>query len=174
MPYRDHTLPYLGVAVMVEPGSALLAFSELAAELVGRAAGCIVAVHCGGHRPLSGVHWRTGIIVTAEEVLECDENIKVTLPGGRGAAASLVGRDPTTDVAVLRFQPDGLPVATTADASLRAGQVVMAVGNHDGGPLAALGIVAFAGGAWHSVRGGTIDSLIRLDLALSPADRARA
>jgi len=153
---------------MVEPGSPLLAFSEHAAELVERAAGSIVAVHGGGHRPLSGIHWRSGVIVTAEEALECDENIKLTLPAGRVADASLAGRDPTTDVAVLRFQPDGLPVATTADASLRAGQV-MAVGNHDGGPLAALGIVALAGGAWHSVRGGTIDSLIRLDLALSPA-----
>jgi S1-C subfamily serine protease len=168
MPYRYRSL-FLGETVMVEPGSPLLAFSEYAAELVERAAGSIVAVHGGGHRPLSGIHWRSGVIVTAEEALECDENIKLTLPAGRVADASLAGRDPTTDVAVLRFQPDGLPVATTADASLRAGQVVMAVGNHDGGPLAALGIVALAGGAWHSVRGGTIDSLIRLDLALSPA-----
>jgi WD40 repeat protein len=85
--------------------------------------------------------------------LERDENIKLTLPGGRVANASLAGRDPTTDVAVLRFQPDGLPVATTAEARLRAGQVVVAVGNHEGAPLAALGIVALAGGAWHSLRG---------------------
>jgi S1-C subfamily serine protease len=154
---------------MVEPGSPLLAFSEHAAELVERAAGSIVAVHGGGRGPLSGIHWRSGVIVTAEEVLERDENIKLTLPGGRVADASLAGRDPTTDVAVLRFQPDGLPTATTAEASLRAGYVVVAVGNHDGAPLAALGIVALAGGTWHSVRGGTIDSLIRLDLALSPA-----
>src|SRR5262245_33466521 len=114
---------------MVEPGSPLLAFSEHAAELVERAAGSIVAVHGRGHRPLSGIHWRSGVIVTAEEALERDENIKLTLPAGRVADASLAGRDPTTDVAVLRFQPDGLPVATTADASLRAGQVVMAVGD---------------------------------------------
>ena len=100
--------------------------------------------------------------------MERDENIKLTLPGGRVANASLAGRDPTTDVAVLRFQPDGLPVATTAEAPLRAGQVVVAVGNHEGAPLAALGIVALAGGAWHSLRGGTIDRLIRLDLALNP------
>src|SRR4029077_10647306 len=66
-------------------------------------------------------------------------------------------------------QPDGLPVATTAEAQLRAGQVVVAVGNHEGEPLAAFGIVALAGGAWLSIRGATIDSLIRLDLALSPA-----
>ena len=153
---------------MVEPGSSLLAFSDDVAELVERAASSIVAVHGGGRWPSSGIHWRSGVIVTAEEVLERDENIKLTLPGGRVADASLAGRDPTTDVAVLRFQPDGLPVATTAEAPLRTGHVVVAVGNHDGAPLAALGIVALAGGAWHSLRGGTIDSLIRLDLGLSP------
>ena len=154
---------------MVEPGSSLLAFSDDVAELVERAASSIVAVHGGGRWPSSGIHWRSGVIVTAEEVLERDDNIKLTLPGGRVADASLAGRDPTTDVAVLRFQPDGLPVATTAEAPLRTGHVVVAVGNHEGEPLAAFGIVALAGGAWHSIRGGTIDSLIRLDLALSPA-----
>jgi S1-C subfamily serine protease len=168
MSYRDQAI-FLGEMVMVEPGIPLLAFSDDVAKLVERAASSIVAVHGGGRWPSSGIHWRSGVIVTAEEVLERDENIKLTLPGGRVADASLAGRDPTTDVAVLRFQPDGLPVATTAEAPLRAGQVVVAVGNHDGAPLAALGIVAFAGGAWHSLRGGTIDSLIRLDLALSPA-----
>ena len=131
---------------MAEPGSPLLAFSDHAAELVERTAGSIVVVHGGGRWPSSGIHWRSGVIVTAEEVLERDENIKLTLPGGRVADASLAGRDPTTDVAVLRFQPDGLPVAPTAEAPLRAGQVVLAVGNHDGAPLAALGIVALAGG----------------------------
>src|SRR5260221_5750620 len=143
--------------VMVEPGSPLLAFSDHAAELVECVAGSIVAVDGGGRWPSSGIHWRSGVIVPPEEVLERDENIKLTLPGGRVANASLAGRDPTPDVAVLRFQPDGLPVATTAEAPLRAGQVVVAVGDHEGAPLAALGIVALPGGAWHRVRGGTID-----------------
>jgi serine protease Do len=116
---------------MVEPGSPLLAFSDHAAELVERVASSIVAVDGGGRWPSSGIHWRSGVIITAEEVLERDENIKLTLPGGRVANASLAGRDPTTDVAVLRFQPDGLPVATTAEAPLRAGQVVVVVGNHE-------------------------------------------
>jgi S1-C subfamily serine protease len=116
---------------MVEPGSPLLAFSDHAAELVERTAGSVVAVQGGGRWPSSGIHWRSGVIVTAEEVLERDENIKLTLPGGRVADASLAGRDPTTDVAVLRFQPDGLPVATTTEASLRAGHVVVAVGTRD-------------------------------------------
>jgi S1-C subfamily serine protease len=155
---------------MAEPTNSLVAFSDAAAQLVERIASSIIAVHGGGRWHSSGVHWRSGVIVTAEEVLERDEDIKVTLPGGRVVAASLAGRDPSTDVAVLRFQPDGLSAAPTADAaSLRPGHVVLAIGNHEGAPMASLGIVAIAGPAWHSLRGGTIDSLIRLDLALSPA-----
>jgi S1-C subfamily serine protease len=155
---------------MTEPTNPLVAFSEHAGQLVERTAGGIVAVHAGGRRASSGIHWRPGIIVTAEEALERDEDIKVTLPGGRLVEASLAGRDPTTDIAVLRFQPDGLAAVQTADAaSLRAGHVVLAIGNHQGAPLASLGLVAIAGGAWHSRRGGAIDSLIRLDMALSQA-----
>jgi S1-C subfamily serine protease len=153
---------------MVEPTNPLVALSDSTAKLVERAASSIVSVHGGGRWRSSGIHWRSGIIVTAEEVLERDENIELTLPAGQTIDASLVGRDPTTDVAVLRFQPDGLPTAVSATASLRAGEVIFAVGCHEGAPLTAFGIVALAGGAWRSSRGRTIDNFIRLDLALSP------
>jgi S1-C subfamily serine protease len=154
---------------MVETVSSLIALSDVTAQLVERAAGSIVSVNSGSRWHSSGIHWRSGIIVTAEEVLERDENLELTLPGGRSVVASLVGRDPTTDVAVLRFQPDGLPTAATAKAPLRAGEAIFAVGNHDGTALAAFGIVALASGAWRSSRGGTIDEFLRLDLTLSPA-----
>jgi S1-C subfamily serine protease len=156
---------------MVEPTNPLVAFSEHAAQLVERTGSGVVAVHGGGRRSSSGIHWRSGVIVTAEEVLEQDEGIKITLPGGRLVDASLAGRDPSTDVTVLRFQPeDGLPAASTADtAQLRPGHVVLAVGNQEGTPVASLGIVATVRGPWHSLRGGTIDNLIRVDLVLSPA-----
>lgn len=146
-----------------------LSLSEQTTALVESAAGSIVTVHAGGRWPSSGIHWRPGVIVTAEETLERDESITLTLPGGRQVDATFAGRDPTTDVAVLRFQSEALPTASLAESSVRAGQVVLSVGSYEGGPLAAFGIVAFAGGAWRSLRGGTIDSLIRLDLALSPA-----
>ena len=154
---------------MAEADNPLAAWSDRTAQIVELAASSIVAVHGGSRWSSSGIHWRSGVIVTAEERLEGDDNINVTLPGGRLVETSLAGRDPTTDVAVLRFQPDGLPIASIGDGSLRPGHIVLAVGNYEGGPLAALGIIAIAGGAWHSVRGGTIDSLIRLDLALNPA-----
>ena len=153
---------------MVEPTNPLVALSDTTAKLVEGAASSIVSVHGGSRWHSSGIHWRSGIIVTAEEVLERDENIKLTLPGGHTIDASLVGRDPSTDVAALRFQPDGLPTAASASASLRAGEAIFALGSHEGTVLAAFGIVALAGGAWRSSRGGTIDNFIRLDLALNP------
>jgi S1-C subfamily serine protease len=150
------------------PTISLAAFSDQLASLVEHAAHSIVAVHGGGRWPTSGIHWRPGVIVTAEEALERDEDITVTLPDGRTAAATLAGRDPTTDVAVLRFPPDGLAAAELGNAgSLRAGSIAIAVGRSEAGPVAATGIVAIAGTAWQSQRGGTIDRLIRLDLALS-------
>jgi S1-C subfamily serine protease len=144
----------------------LALLSERTAALVERAADSIVAVQ-GGRRSTSGIHWRAGVIVTAEEALERDDDIAVSLPDGRQVPATLAGRDPTTDVAVLRFQPDGLPVAALGDAALlRAGHWIVAVGRHRAGTIASQGIVSIAGTAWQSLQGGTIDRLIRLDLNL--------
>ena len=155
---------------MTDPTSdALALYSDRLAALVETAARSVVAVHGGGRRSTSAIHWRPGILVTAEEALERDDDIAVTLPDGRRIAASLAGRDPSTDVAVLRFPPDGLPVAQPgAAATLRPGHLVLAVGRHEGGPIASHGIAGFVGGAWQSQCGGTIDHLLRLDLNLSP------
>jgi S1-C subfamily serine protease len=151
---------------MAEPAGPLMAFSDHVALLVEGASASIVAVH-GGRWSSSGIHWRPGVIVTAEEVLERDDELTVTLPGGRNVAASLSGRDPSTDVAALRIEARSLPVAVTADAgSLRPGHVILAVGSFEGAPAASFGIVGLVGSAWQSLRGGTIDSLLRLDLAL--------
>jgi S1-C subfamily serine protease len=150
---------------MAESTNPLAAFSEQTAQLVERVARSVVAVH--GGRRASGIHWRPGVIVTAEEILERDEDIGLTLPGGRQVAATLAGRDPSTDVAVLRFPPDGLPAAEIATAALRPGNLALAIGSHEGAAIASLGIVGYVGAAWQSWRGGTIDSLLRLDLSLN-------
>jgi S1-C subfamily serine protease len=153
---------------MVGTPDALITLSDSAIQLVESAAASIVTVCGRDRRPSSGIHWRSGVVITAEEALERDDKITLVLPCGREIEASLAGRDPTTDVAALRFQPDGLATATTTAATPRPGQIVAAVGSHEGAPFAALGVVAYAGGAWRSLRGGAIDSLIRLDLTLSP------
>ncbi|HEY3918314.1 MAG TPA: S1C family serine protease [Stellaceae bacterium] len=155
---------------MTETPDPLTLLSDRLAALTERASAGIVGVRGGGRRPISGIHWRPGIVVTAEEALERDEGIEIVAADGTRRAATLAGRDPSTDIAVLRFQPDDLPVAALGDAaSLRTGHFVLTVGRHERGALAASGIVALAGGAWHSARGGAIDHLVRLDLRLAPA-----
>jgi len=62
---------------VAETTNSLVALSDAAAHLVERTARTIIAVHGGGRWPSSGIHWRSGVIVTAEEVLERDEDIKV-------------------------------------------------------------------------------------------------
>lgn len=147
----------------------LLAFSDQVASVIENVSQASVAVHGGGRMSSSGIHWRSGVVVTAEELVERDDDLSVTLPGGRRVPATLAGRDPGTDVALLRFQPDGLPVAETGDAAtLRAGHLVVAVGSYEGAAVASLGIAAHVGTAWQSSRGSTIDQMLRLDLHLSP------
>jgi S1-C subfamily serine protease len=159
-----------GRLAMTDAADILTLLSDRLAELAERAGAGIVAVHGGSRWPISGIHWRPGIVVTAEEALERDEELEIAAADGGRRAATLAGRDPSTDIAVLRFQPEGLPVAPLGDAaSLRAGNLVLAIGRHGRGALAASGIVALAGGAWHSSRGGAIDHLIRLDLRLPPS-----
>lgn len=155
--------------------SSLLSLSKEVGDLVERAAQSVVAIKGARRWPLSGLHWRPGVIITAEEGLEHDEALSVVLPDGRSVAATLAGRDPTTDIAVLRFQPDGLKLVKAGDAaSLRAGNLVFAVGRNEAGPVASAGVAAVASGAWQSRRGGTIDRLIRLDLRLSPSGEGGA
>lgn len=155
---------------MASSSNPLTTFSDHAADLVEQVAKSIVSVHGGGRHPTSGIVWRPGVIVTAEEALERDDDITVTLPGGRQMAAKLAGRDPSTDVAALRIEAPDVPAIHAGDAAaLRAGQIVLTVGGYDGAPVASLGTVAFVGGAWQSSRGGAIDSFLRLDLGLAPS-----
>jgi S1-C subfamily serine protease len=85
---------------------------------------------------------------------------------GRTISATLVGRDPGTDLAVLRIQDTALPTAGLGDSgSLKVGHIVLAVGY---GPRASWGIVSAVGGRWRTWRGGEIDQLLRLDLTLYP------
>jgi S1-C subfamily serine protease len=155
---------------MTETADLLAPLSHRTAALVESGARSVVAVDSGQRRSTSGIHWRTGVVVTAEEALERDDDITLLLPDGRRVPATLAGRDPSTDVAVLRFQPDGLAVAEIGDAAaLRVGHWVLALGRNAHGTIASQGIVSIAGAAWQSQRGGTIGRLIRLDLVLDPA-----
>jgi len=135
--------------------------------LIARLGESVVAVHAG-RGAVSGFIWRERLIVTAEEALEGDEGIAIGLADGRRAAATLVGRDASTDVALLRInEPTPAAVDFDAGTGRSAGEMVVALGRGNDGVIAALGIVAAAGPAWHSLRGGLVDAKLRLDLRLN-------
>ena len=142
--------------------------NELAA-LVAAAAQSVVAVHGGGRRPSSGIIWQPGIVVTAEETIVRDADLALTLPGGNQVPATLAGRDPSTDIAVLRYEATPAPKAFATSpfaADLRAGHIAVAIGSAEGEAVATLGIVALAGGAWRSRLGGQIDARLVIDARL--------
>ena len=146
-----------------------LQLSNGLAALVAATSQSVVAVHGGGRRPSSGIIWQPGIVVTAEETVVDDADLAVTLPGGDRVQAILAGRDPSTDIAVLRYEaapPAKAFAATTFAADLRAGHLAVAVGRADGEPVATLGIVALAGAPWRSRHGGQIDARIVIDARL--------
>jgi S1-C subfamily serine protease len=143
----------------------LTALSDAFADVVQRAAPTLVSVH--SHRAMSsGFVWKPGLIVTADEALAEEGEIEVILPDGRRAAAKVAGRDPTTDVALLRADTGDAPAVVFGDAPARAGALVVVVGAREGAPVAAVGIVAASGPAWRAMRGGAIDARIELDLSL--------
>jgi S1-C subfamily serine protease len=145
--------------------SPLQQLSDALAAAVARQAQSVVAVHSHRSRS-SGFMWRAGLIVTADEALAEDGEIALTFSNGETAAATLVGRDPTTDIALLKVDRAGLAAALLEAASPSVGAVALALGAHGGAPVAAFGVVAFAGGPWRSLRGGEIDARIELDLSL--------
>ncbi len=150
--------------------SALLALSNNLADAVEQAGRCVVAVNARSRYSSSGIHWRPGVVVTSDETIKREEEITVGLPDGRSVPATLVGRDPSTDVAVLKLQNVELPVAEIEDTSaLKVGHLVLALGRgSENGLSASMGVVSTLGGAWRSYYGGSIDQLIRLDLTLYP------
>ena len=150
------------------PASSLQHLSDALTDIVVRAAPSVVAVHSPRSRS-SGFVWRPGLIVTADEALDDEGDIEVALPGGEMAAATLVGRDPTTDVALLRVDRTNPPSVTLEPASVAPGTLVCAVGSQQGASIAAFGAVSFVDAAWRSFRGGKIDARIELDLSLRRA-----
>jgi len=128
----------------------------------------VVAVHARRWMPSSGIEWKKGVVVTANHAIRRDEEIKVVRHDGKGVTATLAGRDPSTDLAVLKLSEAGVAAAEIGDsASLKLGNLVLALGRSRSGNLvASAGIVGGVSGEWRAWRGGKLDQHIRLDLEL--------
>ncbi len=138
-----------------------------AAEKVGSS---VVAVHARRWMPTSGIEWKKGVVVTVHHGVRRDEDIQVLLGSGRAVSAKLAGRDPSTDIAVLRIEEGFSDAPQLGDStSLRLGHLILALGRTRRGDLvASSGIIGGISGEWRNRRGGNLDQHIRLDLALYP------
>ena len=149
----------------------LTSVSDALAETVAAGGSSVVRVEARDRVPASGIVWPgQGIIVTAHHVVERDENIKVGLPDGGTVKATLAGRDPTTDLAVLRTEGGGLPEPTWADPDdLRVGHLVLALGRPGQNVRATMGIVGALGKAWRTPAGGSLDRYLQTDTVMYPS-----
>jgi S1-C subfamily serine protease len=143
--------------------SSAMDLSNALAGAVATAARSVFAVHGRPRLPSTGVHWRPGLVVTASHTVESERDVTLTTPDGRDIAAQVAGRDPGLDVAILRAEAGGVPVAELApDAELRIGHLVLAIG---AGPRASAGIVSALD--TRAGRGAAGDA-VAVDLTLYP------
>lgn len=148
---------------MTDP-TALSSLSSALADVVARTAPSVVAVHSHRSRA-TGFVWKSGLIVTADEALADEGEVQISLPDGKTVAATIVGRDHTTDIALLRADASIAPVKLAATVPALGTLSVVVAADRDA-PSAALGMVSQSGKSWRSLRGGDIDARIELDVRL--------
>lgn len=143
--------------------------SEALAQTVESAGPGIVRVEGRRRLPASGILWSAdGIVVTANHVVKQDSNIGVGLSDGQMVKAELVGRDQSTDLAVLKIEASGLSPVTRAGDSLQVGHMVLALGRPGRTVQATLGIISALGDSWRTSMGGQIDRYLQTDVVMYP------
>ena len=147
--------------------------SELSRGVADRAASAqaaLVAIRTTHGRHLTGTLWRGDLVVASEQALPKAGEFQVVAPDGSAVAAQLAGRDPGTNVALIKLsQPVSLAPPVVGEVAV--GMLALAFGADGvGGVTARLGVVNQAGPEWYSARGGRIDRRIVLDMRLTLAE----
>jgi serine protease Do len=115
-----------------------------------------------------------GFIVTNNHVIDGADRVMVTLDDGRSLPARVVGRDPQTDIAVVKVEAAGLPAVTFADsAAIEVGDRVLAIGNPFGiGETVTTGIVSAMGR--RAGIGLAYEDFVQTDAAINPGNSGGA
>jgi S1-C subfamily serine protease len=145
--------------------SILSSLSTALEGVVAKARPSIVSVHSRRSRA-TGFVWKQGLVITADEALADEGEVAVKLADGTSRAATIAGRDHTTDIALLRVDTAGLDPAALPSQVPALGALSVVVAAERGTPTAALGAVSLSGDRWRSLRGGDIDARIELDVSL--------
>ncbi|VAW39347.1 hypothetical protein MNBD_CHLOROFLEXI01-1763 [hydrothermal vent metagenome] len=148
--------------------------TELSAALataVSQADASIVRVEGRRRRHgASGIVWGAdGVIITANHVVNRDEHLKIGLPDGSSVSATLLGRDPSTDLALLKADASGLaPLTESNKQAMGVGSFVLALGRPGRTVQATLGVISALGNSWRTRRGGQIDRYLQTDVLMYP------
>lgn len=150
--------------------------SESAANAAEKAGKYTVLVDARRRMPASGIAFAKDMILTAGHVVEKEEDIRILFGDGKEAKAHLIGRDPGTDLAVLKLDPStGSGQATSASPAevakkaARVGEFVLAIGRPSvDGIESSFGTINKIGGAVRTGRGGMLDAYIKTDVVSYP------
>ncbi len=150
--------------------SELTTISNQLADAVQAAGAWTVRVHARRGQAASGIALAADLIVTADHVVDPlrEDNIRVGLPDGSEVGATVVGRDPATDIAVLKVAGGTLTPAPGAQAEPRTGALALVVGRPGTQPSASLGLVTGSGGPTRTRRGGMLERFIMVDAVMYP------
>ena len=125
----------------------LVDLSDALAEAAERAGDSTVLVNARWRIPASGIVYADDLILTANHVVERDEDISVALPDGTELSATVAGRDPGSDLALLKLEQVSATPAGPAKTPARVGQIALALGRPSkAGIEASLGTVSAIGG----------------------------
>jgi len=152
---------------MTDQPDLLAQFSSALAARAEAAKNAIVAIRLAHGRHITGMVWRSGLVVTSEQSLPRSDEFELVAAGGSVVTARITGRDPSTNIAILR-PAEQLASPSIAAGEAHTGAMALAIGaDGTGGVSARLGLVNLAGAEWHSSRGGLIDRRIVLDISLA-------
>lgn len=142
--------------------------SDGLANAVETAGASIVRVEGRRRLPATGIIWTAdGVIATANHVVHSKDKVKVGLSDGREVEAAIVGRDESTDLAVLKAEASDLPAAVFNN-DLKVGHLILALGRPGRTVQATLGIVSALGDNWRTGAGGEIDRYLQTDVVMYP------
>lgn len=145
--------------------TAFTQFSDGLASAVAHVAPSVVRVEARRRGNASGLAWSAdGLVLASDHTVQRDDELRVGLPSGETVAATLVGRDPSTDLALLRAEADLTPPEWAGAETLAVGHLVLSVGRHDREAQAAAGIVARRGGSWRTPAGGRVEAYVETEL----------
>lgn len=140
------------------------ALSEAMADAVASASQFILTVDARRRVPASGIAFSTNHVLTANHVIEREDDIHVILPDGTSLDANLVGQDPNSDLALLRLENTVLSAAQPAQEDPRVGEFALSLGRPSSeGVQASLGIVSAYGGPIRTGHGGVLERYLRTD-----------